>query len=268
MRRNLIASLFSTLFVFAGFACGAANSELYAVMPSEAESASASASARGSASAVPGTHSASAHAIEEPEAQAAPEEVEEVSGPVGILGLIGGPDSSAAAWGSVLGAGSAQGFGGLGLSGIGTGGIGLGSIGTGSGYGHGAGIATRGGTPPRLTMGKETVVGKLPPEVIKRIVRQNHGRFRLCYENGLRTNPKLEGRITVRFVISRSGDVATVSNAGSTMPSQPVITCVVNSFRTLSFPQPDGGGIVVVTYPITFSPGVQAPAPAASSATP
>ena len=29
----------------------------------------------------------------------------------------------------------------------------------------------------------------MTPEVIQRIVRQNYGRFRLCYENGLRNNP-------------------------------------------------------------------------------
>ncbi len=52
--------------------------------------------------------------------------------------------------------------------------------------------------------------GRLPPEVIQRIVRQNFGRFRLCYENGLRNNPNLQGRVSVRFVIGRDGAVSNV----------------------------------------------------------
>ena len=43
--------------------------------------------------------------------------------------------------------------------------------------------------------------GRIPAEVIQRIVRQNFGRFRLCYENGLRNNPNLQGRVAVSFVI-------------------------------------------------------------------
>mgnify|MGYP006314362019 FL=1 len=57
--------------------------------------------------------------------------------------------------------------------------------------------------------------GRLPPEVIQRIVRQNFGRFRLCYENGLRNNPTLSGRVSVKFVIDRSGAVSTAQDGGS-----------------------------------------------------
>ena len=95
---------------------------------------------------------------------------------------------------------------------------------------------------------------RLPPEVIQRIVRQNFGRFRLCYENGLKNNPSLTGRVSVRFVIGRDGAVSNVGNGGSDMPDSGVVSCVVRSFYGLSFPQPEGG-IVTVVYPISFSPG-------------
>jgi hypothetical protein len=103
-------------------------------------------------------------------------------------------------------------------------------------------------------MGATQVSGRLPPEVIQRIVRQNFGRFRLCYENGLRNNPNLQGRVSVRFVIGRDGAVGSVGNGGSDMPDGGVVSCVVRAFYGLSFPQPEGG-IVTVTYPIMFSPG-------------
>ena len=97
------------------------------------------------------------------------------------------------------------------------------------------------------------VSGRLPAEIVQRVVRQNFGRFRLCYENGLRANPTLEGRITVRFVIGRDGAVSSVENAGSDLPDPTIAGCVIRSFYGISFPQPEGG-VVFVTYPIVFSP--------------
>jgi hypothetical protein len=103
-------------------------------------------------------------------------------------------------------------------------------------------------------MGVTTVKGQLPAEVIQRIVRQNHGRFRLCYEGGLRNNPALQGRVEVRFVIGRDGAVSSVSNGNSDLPDARAVQCVVQAYYGLSFPQPEGG-IVTVVYPIMFSPG-------------
>jgi hypothetical protein len=172
-------------------------------------------------------------------------------------------------WGDAIG--DAFGAGGLGLSGVGEGGggrgegIGLGNIGTlghgagtGTGQGFGNGHGRLGGAhqtkSPSLRQGATQVNGRLPPEVIQRIVRQNFGRFRLCYENGLRTNPNLQGRVAIKFVIDRSGSVSTASDGGSDLPDQGVVGCVVRGFGNLSFPQPEGG-IVTVVYPIIFNPG-------------
>jgi hypothetical protein len=102
-------------------------------------------------------------------------------------------------------------------------------------------------------MGATTVNGRLPEEVIARIVRQNYGRFNLCYQNGLRNNPHLQGRVSVRFVIGRDGSVSNVGNAGSDLPDESVVNCVTRAYYGLSFPQPEGG-IVTVVYPIMFSP--------------
>jgi hypothetical protein len=172
-------------------------------------------------------------------------------------------------WGDSIG--DSFGAGGLGLSGVGEGGggrgegIGLGNIGTighgagtGTGQGFGNGHGRLGGAhqtrSPSIRQGATQVNGRLPPEVIQRIVRQNFGRFRLCYENGLRTNPNLSGRVGVKFVIDRSGSVSTASDGGSDLPDQAVVSCVVRGFGNLSFPQPEGG-IVTVVYPIIFNPG-------------
>jgi hypothetical protein len=106
---------------------------------------------------------------------------------------------------------------------------------------------------PRVRMGATSVSGRMPQEVIQRIVRQNFGRFRLCYENGLRLNPNLQGRVAVRFVIGRDGAVSNVGNGGSDLPDSGVVRCVVKQFINLEFPRPESG-IVTVVFPIMFSP--------------
>jgi hypothetical protein len=182
-------------------------------------------------------------------------------------------------WGS--GAGESFGAGGLGLSGIGEGGsgtgsgIGLGAVGSvghgaGSGSGQGFGSGAAGGQgfgsghgrlggahstqPPQVRMGATQVSGRLPPEIIQRIVRQNFGRFRGCYEQGLRANANLQGRVSVRFLIDLDGSVIQAANGGSDLPDTATVDCIVRAFTGLSFPQPEGGRITVV-YPLVFSPG-------------
>lgn len=95
--------------------------------------------------------------------------------------------------------------------------------------------------------------GSLPPEVIRRIVRQNFGRFRLCYETALRTNAGLTGDVRTRFVIEADGSVGTVSDAGSALPDAGVVTCVERAFGQLSFPALTGPSMTV-TYSLSFAP--------------
>ncbi len=103
---------------------------------------------------------------------------------------------------------------------------------------------------PKIREGRVTVHGHLPPEVVARIVRQRFGAFRLCYEAGLRKLPTLSGQVAVHFVIDASGAVSkTEREATTTMPDADVVSCVVRSVATLSFPQPEGGPVDVV-YPV------------------
>ena len=167
-------------------------------------------------------------------------------------------------WGDEIGDGT--GSGGLGLTGIGEGGggpgkgIGLDRVGTcdspicsGTGASSAIGPGTHKPITPRIRQLPPVTSGTLPPEVIQRIVRQNFGRFRLCYEDGLRRNPNLEGRVATRFVIGRDGAVSNVSNGGSDLPDSSVVSCVIATYYGLSFPSPEKG-IVTVSYPIFFSP--------------
>jgi hypothetical protein len=74
-----------------------------------------------------------------------------------------------------------------------------------------------------------------------------------CYEPALATEPRLAGTVLAHVELSASGRVASVSDHGSSFAEQTVIACVLDIFRNLKFPVPDGGPLSM-TYPVNFSP--------------
>jgi uncharacterized protein (TIGR03382 family) len=105
------------------------------------------------------------------------------------------------------------------------------------------------------------VTGKLPREVIQRIVRQNFGRFRLCYQSGLASNPALAGNVSTKFTIGPAGAVTSATDASSTLADKNVVSCINRAFTSLSFPQPEGGSVDVVYTVALAPPSATAPAP-------
>jgi TonB family protein len=164
------------------------------------------------------------------------------------------------------------GFGGLGLRGTGSGGggtgegtIGLGNLGTighgggggsGVGYGRGAGglRGRGGGKVPKIKPGQAMVKGSLSKEVIRRVIRQHINEIRFCYEQVLATKPDLGGRVGVQFIISPTGAVQMSKLANSTLGNATVEQCIVKAVRRWTFPSPEGGGVVIVTYPFVLQP--------------
>lgn len=164
------------------------------------------------------------------------------------------------------------GFGGLGLRGTGRGGggtgegtIGLGNLGTighgggggsGVGYGRGAGgLRGRGGARvPKIRPGSAEVKGSLSKEVIRRVIRQHLNEVRFCYEQQLAIKPDLQGRVAVQFIISATGTVQMSRVASSTLGNAQVENCIVKAVRRWVFPSPEGGGVVIVTYPFVLQP--------------
>jgi hypothetical protein len=163
----------------------------------------------------------------------------------GGLGLVG-PDQGGGGTSNTIGL---DGFAGLGHTGH------DGNCADGPCVGVGRGHMPRAHTPhiKGLRYADPQVNGRLAAEVIRRIVRMNDGRYRNCYESALRTNPSLQGRVTVKFMIDRTGAVALAADGGSDIPDEGVRRCVVSSFLSLSFPAPENGAVSVV-YPIVFNP--------------
>jgi hypothetical protein len=74
-----------------------------------------------------------------------------------------------------------------------------------------------------------------------------------CYDAVVTIHPTAAGKMTVRFGITSSGWVATSCLVDSELNAASVDLCVLDRLRAWKFPQPDGGGWVIVTYPFDFS---------------
>lgn len=124
------------------------------------------------------------------------------------------------------------------------------------------------------------VRGRLPPEVIQKVVRADFGAMKRCYEEALGRDPTVKGKVTTKFVIARDGTVAAAADVHDApptaipgvppdvvedlvamhgtdeprFPDKKVTDCVVSRFKALTFPPPEGG-VVTVVYPIVFNPG-------------
>ncbi|MFI5288265.1 MAG: AgmX/PglI C-terminal domain-containing protein [Polyangia bacterium] len=165
--------------------------------------------------------------------------------------------------------GEAYGVGGLGLVGSGKGGggtgegtIGLGNLGTigkgggggnGSGYGRGAGgLGGRRSHAPDVVPGTAQVRGSLDKEIIRRVIRRHLNEVRFCYEKELLRNPNLYGRVMIEFTIAGTGSVVASVVQNSTMGNSQVEQCIAGAVRRWEFPKPQGGGIVMVSYPFVL----------------
>ena len=172
----------------------------------------------------------------------------------GINNALGGVKSGA-------GAGDAYGVGGMGTRGSGAGGggkaLGIGGLGTrGGGSGRGGygaiDLGGRGKDETVFVPGRTTVVGGLSREVINRVIQKHYNEIKYCYEKELTHDPGLYGKITVLFVIAGDGRVGDALVQQTTMSSEPVESCMLNHVKRWTFPAPQGGGTVQVTYPYVF----------------
>ena len=149
--------------------------------------------------------------------------------------------------GSGLGGnGTGEMMGGLGTRGRGTGGSGYGSNG---GY---TGIKNP-GMMPSMSTGDVILLGGLRKDQIDRVVKQHLAQIRFCYQKELNRNPTMAGKVQVRFVIDKQGNVSSAKIQGTSLNSPVVENCICKRFMGFKFPKPTGGGIVIVTYPFVFN---------------
>ena len=74
-----------------------------------------------------------------------------------------------------------------------------------------------------------------------------------CYEQQLKRNPSLKGKIVVRFTIGSTGRITEVDIDDNQMGNDEVASCIKAKIRAWTTPfKPDGDA--TVSYPFVFQP--------------
>jgi TonB family protein len=106
---------------------------------------------------------------------------------------------------------------------------------------------------PESIEGSASSNAKRDNAAINGVVASHKTSIRMSYENYLKRNPTLSGKITVRFTISAAGSVSAISILENTTGSPELEQEIKNKIRNWRFDAISDGD-VTVTYPFVFTP--------------
>ena len=87
---------------------------------------------------------------------------------------------------------------------------------------------------------------------LQKVMRQNLGPIRFCYQRELKLNPNLQGSLQLRLTIAPNGRVQKIEMVQDTVGSRNLARCVQGRIRSWRFEPATGTSIVPITLP--FSP--------------
>jgi hypothetical protein len=119
------------------------------------------------------------------------------------------------------------------------------------------------GAPPHLRPpALETqVFGQLSVDLVNETMQKHTSALQACYKAGIRRDKTLNGVVLMRFVIGEDGKVTEAVDAGSALPDEEVIKCLLEEVRKIEFPKPKSGTVTVL-FPIQLR--LSSPASSAS----
>jgi hypothetical protein len=170
--------------------------------------------------------------------------------------------------------GDSQGWGGLGVRGRGPGGggtspsIGLDRIDTKGPEGfkefwsRPVDLGRKVDRKPEIAFQGTTVCGDGSPEqcidreLVRKVIQEHASQIRYCYEQQLALNPRLQGKVAIKWVIQPDGTVTDpqVDRDRTTLDDGKIQQCMASRITSWQFPKPKAGGIAVITYPWILRP--------------
>jgi TonB family protein len=88
---------------------------------------------------------------------------------------------------------------------------------------------------------------------INRVVNRQQSRLKKVYEAMLKRDPKLSGKLVIKFTILPDGSVTNVSIVSSTTNNSTFDNRILSYIKRWTFPPISGGGSVEVTFPFAFT---------------
>jgi hypothetical protein len=121
----------------------------------------------------------------------------------------------------------------------------------------GAGPPARARKAPAVVPGPVEITGAFDKTILRRALRGRLPDFQDCYGQALERDPHLSGRLSVKFIITPSGEAHAPAVTLSQLPDTGLEKCVLQVFRSLSLPPP--AGMVTARYTMLFDRGAPPP---------
>jgi hypothetical protein len=119
----------------------------------------------------------------------------------------------------------------------------IGKAGTGAVSGGGGGTGVKVERKIKISGGsiKDVESGDLDVGGANATLRRGYPAIKACYDRGLKRNPKLGGKLSVRITVTGSGGVGGVSVQDNTLGDPEVVSCMTATIRGWRFPGAQGG---------------------------
>lgn len=95
---------------------------------------------------------------------------------------------------------------------------------------------------------------KAENEKVRLKIKENLSIFMDCYNEGLKADSKLGGKVVLSWDVDETGSVKNAETKKSTLSHVAVESCLVGKLKGLSFPPAPTGKVINISYPFVFSP--------------
>lgn len=89
---------------------------------------------------------------------------------------------------------------------------------------------------------------------VQKVIRQKLKEVRNCYEEVLKTDQTVKGKVRVSFTVRPDGFVSKAGIIEDGARSAALNACLLGKIMSWNFPPPRGGKEVSITYPFVFQP--------------
>lgn len=113
------------------------------------------------------------------------------------------------------------------------------------------------GSPARYVAADEDEDASLPAldqSVIKDVIVSHMPAIKYCYNQELKKDPDLAGKVVIKFTVGPKGTVTRTEVKETTLKNKDVESCMVTEIKAWIFPEPRRGESVDIAFPFVFKP--------------
>ena len=104
------------------------------------------------------------------------------------------------------------------------------------------------------SLGKRSGIGKIDEKSVATVFRRRRTAVQRCYEQALRGNPGIQGKVVIQFTIGQAGRITKISVKSDTTGEPSIARCIVSRVKGWRFEPPERG-VVTFSYPFILSHG-------------